>query len=191
MKTKSTYLVAVLLVSAFVAFGNDEPKKAGLAVLHGKGSEVFKVIYKNETAGKVKVNVYNDRAEVVYTEQLTNTAGFILPLNFSKLGFGAYTVELIDASGKQIEKIVYEPTKVENIRIAKLGNADGKFLVSVMNAKNDKVTVRIFDNYNNLLHDEVKSVSGDFAQVYTVKNLTGACTFEVTDNSGHVKTVQF
>ena len=191
MKTKSINLLAVLLMSAVVAFGNDEPKKAGFAVLHGKGSEVFKVIYKNETTGKVKVNVYNAKAEVVHSELLNNTSGFILPLNFGKIGFGEYTVELIDANGKQVEKFVYEPTPIENIRIAKLGNAEGKFLVSVVNAKSEKVTVRIFDNYNNLLHNEVKSVSGDFAQVYTVKNLNGACTFVVTDNAGRVKTVQF
>jgi len=60
-----------------------------------------------------------------------------------------------------------------------------------MSPKNEKVTVKIFDSYNNLLHNEVKSVNGDFAQVYMVKNLTGACTFEVSDDTGRVKTVQF
>ena len=64
-------------------------------------------------------------------------------------------------------------------------------MVSVRSAKNEKVTVRIFDGYNNLLHNEVKSVNGDFAQVYNVKNLTGTCTFEVSDDAGRVKTVQF
>ncbi len=192
MKTKSIYLVAVLLLSGVATFGNDEPKKAGVAVLHGKGTEVFKVIYQNETTSKVKVNIYNAKSELVYSESMGNTDGFILPLNFSKMSFGEYTVELTDANGKQVEKIVYQPaTPVENIRIAKLSSGEGKFIVSVVNANSEKVTVRIFDNANNLLHNEVKSVSGDFAQVYTVKNLSGACTFEVSDNEGRVKTVKF
>ncbi|WP_276369651.1 hypothetical protein [Chryseolinea sp. H1M3-3] len=191
MKTKSIYLVAVLLLSAVATFGNDEPKKAGVAVLHGKGTEVFKVIYQNETTGKVKINVYNVKSELVYSESINNTDGFILPLNFSQMSFGEYTVELTDANGKQVEKIVYQPAApVENIRIAKL-SSEGKFIVSVVKTSGEKVTVRIFDNANNLLHNEVKSVSGDFAQVYTVKNLSGACTFEVTDNEGRVKTVKF
>ncbi len=192
MKTKSIYLAVFLLMSAVATFGNDEPKKAGVAVLPVKGADVFKVIYKNETTSKVRVKLYNANAEIIFAEAFENTDGFILPLNFSKLNYGAYKLELIDDSGRRVENIVYEARKsVDNIRVAKLANAEGKFLVSVMSAKNETVTVKIFDNYNNLLHNEVKNVSGDFAQVYNVKNLTGACTFEISDNAGRVKTVQF
>lgn len=192
MKTKSIYLVAFLLMSVVATFGNDEPKKSGLAVLPVKGSEVFKVIYTNEIANKVKVNLYNANSQIVFSESINNTDGFILPLNFSRLNFGEYKLELIDANGKRVESIVYQQAKsIDNIRISKIYNAEGKFLVAVANPKNEKVTVKIFDNFNNLLHTEVRSVSGDFAQVYNVKNLTGTCTFEVSDNSGRVKTVHF
>lgn len=192
MKTNSIYLVALFVMSAVATFGNDEPKKASVAVVAARGADVFKLIYKNETSNKVKVNVYNDKSEVIFTESIYNTEGFILPLNFSKVGFGEYTVELIDANGKSVEKIVYQSNvKVDNIRIAKLPSAQGKFLLSVMNAKSDEVTVKIFDNYNNLLHNEVKAIDGNFAQVYSIENLKGACTFEISDKAGRVKTVQF
>jgi hypothetical protein len=193
MKTKAIYLAAFLLMTVVATFGSDEPKKAGVAVIPVKGAEVFKVIYKSETPGRVKVFLYGANSEIVYAGSFNNTEGFILPLNFSKLSFGEYRLELIDGNGKSTEKIVYEPARsvVGNIRIARLASEQGKFLVTVCNAKNEKVTVRIFDGYNNLLHNEVKSVTGDFAQVYNVKNLTGACTFEVSDNVGTVKTVQF
>jgi hypothetical protein len=192
MKTKSIYLAAFLLMSAVATFGNDDPKKGGVAVLPVKGADVFKVIYKNETTGKVKVKLYNANAEIIFAEAFDNTDGFILPLNFSKLSYGEYKLELTDDSGKRIENIVYQKAKsVDNIRVAKLVSENGKFLVTVTSAKNETVTVKIFDNFNNLLHNEVKSVNGDFAQVYNVKNLTGACTFEVSDNAGRVKTIQF
>ena len=192
MKTKSIYLAVVLLMSAVATFGSDEPKRAGVAVLPVKGAEVFKVIYKNESASKVKVKLYNANAEMIFAEAFENSVGFILPLNFSKLAYGQYKLEVIDDSGKHVENIVYQrPKSVDNIRVSKLSNSEGKFLVAVMNAKNETVTVKIFDNFYNLLHSEVKSVSGDFAQVYNVKNITGACTFEVSDNAGRVKTVQF
>jgi hypothetical protein len=191
MKTKSIFLAA-FLVTAVAAFGSDEPKKAGVAIVPIKGTEVFKVIYKSENAGKVRVNVYDADNDVVYTERFNNTNGFILPLNFSKLGFGEYTVELIDGSGKQIQRIVSLPAVViGNIRVAKLDAAQDKFLVAVSGSGNEKITVRIFDGHNNLLHNEVKSIVGDFAQVYTVKNLRGALTFEVSDNNGFLKTVKF
>lgn len=192
MKTRSIYLAAFLLMSVVATFGGDEPKKAGVAILPVKGDEIFKVIYKSETAGKVKLNLYNEKSEIIYSEAFGSTQGFILPLNFSKLSFGEYKIEVIDASGTAFEKIVYQPAKqLDNIRVSKLTSAEGKFLVAVSNPANEKVTVRIFDNFNNLLYNEVKSVSGDFAQVFMVKNLNGACTFEVSDNTGRVKTVRF
>src|SRR5688572_4274095 len=191
MKTNSIYLVALFVMSAVATFGNDEPKKAGVAVVSAKGADVFKLIYKNETASKVKVNIYNAKSEVIFSESIYNTDGFILPLNFSKVGFGDYTLELIDINGKTVEKIVYQAeAKVDNIRVAKLPSTEGKFLLSVMSAKSDEVTVKIFDNFNNLLHNEVKSISGNFAQVYTIENLKGACTFEISDKEGRVKTVR-
>lgn len=192
MKTKSIVLAAFLLMTAVATFGSDEPKKAGVAVVPMKGAELVKVIYKSETAAKVRVKVYNADKGVIYSEGFSDTKGFILPLNLSKVGYGEYTFEITDATGTRTEKLVYEPAKsINNIRIAKLDAGVGKFLVAVTSPKQETITVRIFDNFNNVLHNEVKSVSGNFAQVYTVKNLTGACTFEVSDNAGFVKTVQF
>ncbi|HEX6224263.1 MAG TPA: hypothetical protein VFZ52_07630 [Chryseolinea sp.] len=192
MKTKSIYLAAFFLMSAVATFGNSNPTTSGLAVLSAKGKDVFRVIYKSETANDVKVKLYNSSNEIIHSASINGTSGFILPLNLSKLNFGEYRVELTDASGKRVEKIVYQNVKSsDNIRVSRLTSEAGKFMVSVLSAKNEKVTVRIFDSYNNLLHNEVKSVNGDFAQVYNLKNLTGACTFEISDDAGRVKTVQF
>ena len=192
MKMKSIFLAAFVLMTAVATFGSDEPKKAGVAVVPMNGAEVVKVIYKSETAGKVQVKVYHAQNGIIYSEGFNNTNGFILPLNLSKVGYGEYTFEVSDASGKRIEKLVYERAKsTNNVRISKLDAGEGKFLVAVTSPKNETITVRIFDNFNNLLHNEVKTVNGGFAQVYTVKNLTGTCTFEVSDNTGLVKTVQF
>jgi len=191
MRTKSIYLVAFLLMGAVATFGNGDPT-SGVAVLSAKGTDVFRVVYKTETANDVKVKLFNANDEMIHSASINNTKGFILPLNLAKLTFGEYRVELTDANGKHVERIVYENVKaVDNIRVARLATDEGKFMVSVMSAKNETVTVKIFDSYNNLLHNEVKSVNGDFAQVYNLKNLTGACTFEVSDDAGRVKTVQF
>ncbi len=191
MRTKSIYLVAFLLMGAVATFGKDDPT-FGMAVLSAKGKDVFRVVYKTETANNVKVKLYNANGDIIHSASVNDTKGFILPLNLAKLNFGEYRVELTDANGKHIERIVYENVKaVDNIRVARITTAEDKFMVSVMSAKSETVTVKIFDSYYNLLHTEVKNVSGDFAQVYTVKNLTGACTFEVSDEAGRVKTVQF
>ena len=195
MKTKSIYLAALFVMGVVVTtLGSDEPRKAGLVVVPMKGSETFKVIYKSENTNKVKLNIYNLNSQLIFSEVINESNGFILPLNFKGVAFGEYTLEVIDALGKKIERISYQPSAVSvanNIRIAKISSNENKFLVSVVNPGTEKITVKIFDTYNNLVHNEIMSVEGNFAQVYSVKNLGGACKFEVSDATGNVKTAQF
>jgi hypothetical protein len=192
MKTKSLYLAALIVISAAVAaVGKDEPRTAGVAIVPVKGSEVFKLIYKSESASKVKLNIYNAASKMIFTETLSNAEGFIRPLNFSGLPFGEYTVEVIDAAGKKTEKINFQPAKATSaIHVSKLANEEGKFLLAVSKTAGSEVSVKIYDEANNLVHSESRTVSGDFAQLYTIK-ASGSYTFEVSDNAGNTKTVRF
>lgn len=189
MKTKSLFIAAFVVMSAVVsAVGKDEPSKAGLAVVPVKGTEIFKVIYKSETAGKVRINLYNASNEVVFTESLSG--GFIRPLNFKGLTPGSYTLEIVDANGKRTEKITYAPSK-STYRIAKLAKEEGKFLLSVANPSSSVLSVKIFNANGELIHSEVnKEVQVDFAKVYKVTNVTGV-TFEVSDANGKVEIARF
>jgi hypothetical protein len=196
MKTRSLFIAALVIVSATVAaLGKEEPNNKGLAVVPVKGSEVFKVIYKSENSGKVKLNIYNTGSQVVFTETFFGTDGFICPLNFKGLEAGEYTIELIDANGKKTEKVNFtratESSASKNVHISKIANESGKFLVAVSSTGSEKINVKIYDAANNLVHSEDKKIEGNFAQLYTVKNVNGALTFEVTDNAGNTKTVRF
>lgn len=190
MKTKSLYVAALMtLAAAVTAVGKDEPA-LGLAVVPVKGSEVFRVIYKSENPSKVKLSVYNAASEVVFTENMGSVGGFIRPLNFSGLAFGEYTIELTDASGKKTEKVSYGPAKVAtNVHVAKLAQAD-KFLLSVTNNGKETITVKIFDNANNLVHSSSKVVTGEYAQLFSTKDIQGV-TFEISNSAGTLKTLRF
>jgi hypothetical protein len=192
MKTNSLYIAAfIVLASVVSAVGKDEPRNAGLAVVPVKGSEVFKVIYKAESATKVKLNVYNSASQVVFSETVNSNGGFIRPLNFSGLTFGEYTIELTDASGKKSEKVNYQPVKPESkAHVSKLSES-GKYLLSVAQNHGEAVTVRIFDQANNLIFTETRSEAGDFAKIYSFKNVVGSVTFEVSNSAGRIKTATF
>jgi hypothetical protein len=192
MKTKSLFIAALVMISASVtALGKDEPRNTGLAVVSVKGSEIFKIIYRSENAGKVKLTIYDAKSKLIFTETLNGTDGFILPLNFSQLLAGEYTVELIDGSGKRVEKINYKPSRSEvQAHIARLPKEDGKFLVSVVNAHNDMIQVKIYDERGNLLHAETRQVENEFAQVYAVQNVNGV-TIEVSDATRSIKNERF
>lgn len=191
MKTKSLFIAALVLISAVVsAVGKDAPtSKAGLAIVPVKGSEVFKIIYKSESAGRVKVNLYNAANEVVFTETIASLNGFILPLNFRGLSFGEYTVELIDASGKHIDKVKYSASS-SVIRVSKLVADGNKFLLAVANSEGSKLDIKIFNSSNELIHSETKDIVGDFAMVYNVINSKGI-TFEISDNAGNSQVIKY
>ncbi|HEX6893521.1 MAG TPA: T9SS type A sorting domain-containing protein [Chryseolinea sp.] len=189
MKTKSLYFAALFVIGAAVAaVGKEEPNSTGMAVVAVKGSEVVKVIYKSETAGKVKLSVYDAASKIVFTETRMSNEGFILPLNFSGLQSGQYTVQLVDANGTKSEKINYQPSAfTKNVHVAKVA-AEGKFVLSVVKG-NSTVGVKIYDLNNNLVHESSKEVSGDYAQLFSIKNFAGA-TFEIT-NGGETSTFRF
>lgn len=189
MKTKSLFIAAFVVMSAVVsAVGKDEPSKAGLAIVPVKGTEVFKVIYKSETTGKVRINLYNSSNDVVFSETLSG--GFIRPLNFKGLAPGAYTIEIIDANGKRTEKITYAPVK-STYRVAKLAKEEGKYLLSVASPTANVLTVKIFNKDGVLIHSEVNSdVQVDFAKIYKVADASGL-TFEVSDENGKVEVARF
>lgn len=193
MKTKSFFAAALIVMAgAVTAVGKDEPRNAGLAVVPVKGSEVFRVIYKNESASKVKLNVYNASSQVIFSETVNSSGGFIRPLNFSGLQFGEYTIELTDASGKKSEKINYQPVvSPSHVHVSKLEEANGKYLLSVAQHNGDPITVRIFDAESRLLFSDTRTDAGDFAKLYNVKNVDGAVTFEVSNSAGRIKTITF
>ncbi len=192
MKTQVMCIAAFMVIVASVAaVGKDEPR-AGMAVVPVKGSEVFKVIYRGESASKVKLNVLNASSDIVFTETFNNMDGFIRPLNFSGLQFGEYTIEVTDAQGTRVERINYQPMKAERaVHVSKLVKDEGSFLLSVAKNSGQSITVKIFDNYSNLLYEGSRSDAGDFAQLFTLKDVDGGVTFEISDNAGHISTVRF
>jgi len=184
MKTKSVFFAALLVaIAAVSATGKNEPATTGMAVVATKGSEVIKIIYRGENSGKVKIAIYNAANELVFSETRNSVDGFILPLNFSNLQSGDYTIELTDATGTKAEKITYQPIATpSSIHVSKLN--DGKFLLSIAGTSNEDITVKIYDGYNNLVHYSSKNVSGDLAELYSVKDYRGACTFEISNGTG-------
>lgn len=192
MKTKSLFLTALVLMSAVAFAGKDDPRNTGMAVVPVKGSEIFKLVYKGQSAGKVKLNIYDSQSQRILSHNFNGLDGFICPLNFTSMKPGEYTIEVVDAAGKQVEKVVYtKANKLKYVHISKINNADGKYLLSVSNKSAGAINVKIFDAKKNLIFTETKDINGDFAQVYKLSNLSDAYTFEVSDDTGNVKTVQF
>ena len=189
MKANYFLTVFIVLVGA-VTFANGQGT-SHLVVVNQKNSGTFKVIYEGEKVGNVKMTILNSKKQVFFKETTQNVDGFIRPVNFTGMEPGEYSIEIADASGKQIQNIVYSnETSVKSVQVSKI-KEEGKYLLAVANSGPEQINVRIFDGANNLVHNEDLTINGDFGLVYNLKDVAGVPTFEVTDKTGNIRTIKY
>jgi hypothetical protein len=187
MKKMKSLLIALMVAGSVAALaGNGEPR---MTVVPFQGTDVYKVIYKGNEVSKVRLNIRNAHGGVLHSETITGMDGFIRPLNLKSLSSGAYTIELIDGNDRFVEQIILNRNQDQKaIHVSRIVDQPGKFLLAVVNARDESIRIRIYDNRSRLVHDEERVVSGDFAQVYNVHhNAPGRYSFEVVDAKGKSK----
>lgn len=189
-------LSLVLFSTVMFANGIDDEKKSsasasGAAVIKN-GESTFRVIYKSEKEADVRVSIFNDKDQLVYSEKVNNTDGFTRPYNFESLGEGDYTISIEDGSKKTTEKVTYRTPKVtKTLNVVKLTSQEGKYLVLAAGQGNELITVSIYDGQHNLIHKSFETTKGNFSKLYNVKSFKGHVTFEISNENGEVKTVAY
>jgi hypothetical protein len=191
MKKFNLLFVGVLFCTLAFANGTVEPNESAstAAVINSDGSSVFKLFYKGEQKGLVKVSIMDDHSKIVFSESIKSKNGFMRPYNFSELGAGSYTILIEDAQGIQRQKVTYAAGKIEkHISVVKL-NEEGKYLVSVKSKSSDRIIVNVYDQFNELIHSHDKMVKNDFAEVLNLKNIN-QFTIEISDSNGVLKSLK-
>lgn len=191
MKTFSLFLAGVLFSTVVFANGIDEPGEsaASVAVTNPAGGSLFKLFYKAEESGTVKVSIFNTKKKLVFTETLRHVSGFLRPYNFDGLAAGDYSIQIEDNSGKRVEEITYGLDRVEKlVSLIKLAD-EGKYLISVKTKSTDKVNINVYNEFDQLIHSQVKRVEDNFAEVLNLKNIN-KFTIEVSDNQGLLKSIK-
>jgi hypothetical protein len=189
---KKFLLTAWVALSGAIAFaGVDEPTKTSNAAIIKKGESKFALIYQAAETATVRVSIRNDRGELLFSETLRKVDGFIRPYDFSSLPKGNYSITIEGNGTKQVEKISYQTGVVENqIFLTRLAG-ENRFLLSAKSNDNEEVTVRILNEQQQVLHQEKRLATGDFAQVYRIEKLVGAVTFEVTRGNGKTESISY
>ncbi|MBL7878188.1 MAG: hypothetical protein JNL53_21150 [Cyclobacteriaceae bacterium] len=183
MKTKSILFALVMSIVSVAALAAD-PVGPKVVVINQKESGIYKVIYAGEKAGRVTLKIYDQKGSVLFSESLSNVDGFIRPVNFKAMAAGEYTIEVTDASGKQVQKVNYAlENQINSVHVAKISGED-KYLLAVANNNSEEINVRIFDGNNNLVHNENLVVNGNLGLVYNLKNVNGTPTFQITNEMG-------
>ena len=197
MKKIIVLTLNVLCCTLVFANGTDDPSTmiSSVALLNSKGSNIVKVLYKAPRVGKVRISIIDERHEMIFSETLRKVNGFMRPYNFDGLPDGAYTIQIDDEYGKQVEKLNYHFGTIDNsastgklIRLAKLPGTD-KYVLTGRTQKEDEIQVRVYDDANKLVFEENRKVSGEFGKIYNLEGLSGPFTIEVADSKGLLQTL--
>jgi hypothetical protein len=188
MKAKLVLAMAISLMgSAAFAQESASPK---FVVVSQNNPGVFKVVYDNPGASKAKMNIYRSNGERIFSE-LLNVEGFIRSVNFKGMYEGAYTIEVVDNTGKYVETVTYASAPSANVHVARLDKQSNKYLLSVENEKSTEISVRILDGDYNVVHTQSLAVNGSVGLVYNLASVQGTPTFEVADASGTFRTIKY
>jgi hypothetical protein len=173
------------------ARGIDGPVKgSSVAITNNIGSTLYKVYYKSERLGNVKVSILDEKGYTLFDETMNKVDGFLRPYNFVGLPEGQYTVKVEDENGKVVEKVNYKSGRVEKlIHVQKLAGEE-KYMLSISSPIPEDVFIYIFDEKDNLIHNEIQSIKGEFAQIYNLKGIK-SFTIEVSDKLGVVKKITY
>ena len=195
MKTKTSFLFAVALMVAGSVFANDSSTQ--MVVVNGTDASIIKVIYKSETSENVRMKIYNEAGNVVYAHTIKVVNGFMLPINLARLAFGEYTIEIAGKSGVQSKKIKYgvevaqarANSVLKTVHVSKVADQN-KYIMSIINEGSQWINVKIFDGSDTLIHSESRMIKGNNGLVYTLEQIVGIPTFEVTDKTGVTQVIK-
>lgn len=195
MKTKTSFLFAVALMVAGSVFANDSSTQ--MVVVNGTDANIIKVIYKSETSENVRMKIYNEAGNVVYAHTIKVVNGFMLPINLARLAFGEYTIEIAGKSGVQSKKIKYgvevaqarANSVLKTVHVSKVADQN-KYIMSIINEGSQWINVKIFDGSDTLIHSESRMIKGNNGLVYTLEQIVGIPTFEVTDKTGVTQVIK-
>jgi|GEM_PF-6116013 len=182
-------LTAALLVTFGAFAGNKPTSAAGVAVV--SNGTTLKLYYKAASESNVKISIFNEEGQIVFTERLKNIDGFVRPYNLASAPSGEYTIEVTDDFSTHSEKVsIGKQHKPEIASLLRVSSEEGKYLLAIPSKEAKDISIRIFAD-DKVIYDEVMEISSDFARIYNLKKVKGEVTFEIKDQKGNAKVVNY
>ena len=189
--------VAVLMMTAgySVAAGVIEKEKPAssssrVEVVEIAQSAVYKLSYSSEALGTVKVNIYDSKGELMYTDLIKSVKAFQKMYDFSQLGSGNYKIEVAGAEGKIEQTIQIAAVKESLIASVATLDTKGKYELHVQNKVMKPVIVSIYDTSDNLIYEDRIDVDHNFSRVYDfTRNFAKAASFVVYSDDAVIRQV--
>jgi hypothetical protein len=189
MKKIFLMLTAALVVTFSAMASNKPGAESGVAVVNN--GTTLKLYYKGLAEANVKVWILNENGDIVFSEMLKKTDGFVRPYNIASIPAGEYTIEVSDHTTNYSAKVIIgKEHKRELANLFRVRGEDGKYLLTVPTQEAKDINVRILAD-DAVIYDEVVAISSNFARIYNLKKIKGALTFEIKDGKGNTTVVSY
>ncbi len=153
MKLHIKFLAVLLTVfsATTIIAKTDSTSAAFVKVVAEQTDKVYRVVYNSPLKEDVTIEIYNNDKEVVHTEKVSGTTGFIKRFNLQYLSLGAYEIVVKTPDYQFAEDIDLGGLKKYNVKLKSTGKN-----VSLMGSHPDgkDFHVYIYDQYNELLYSE-------------------------------------
>ena len=177
-------VLMIVLIAGSAVFAKEKPEANATVTRNGSKYNVF---YKRNEQADVKITIYDSSGKLIFQERLNKVNGFLRPYDFSNLAEGCYAIEINDGSSVVRKSVTYQhETHPLLSKLAPVAGTKNKYLLTVSNKEKQTLTVRIYDDQNDLQYSEETEVDGDFGKVYTLNRFNGNVWFEVVDSKGNM-----
>jgi hypothetical protein len=170
---KVIFQVAVLMMTTgyVMAKGAIEKEKPATStskveVVATAKKAVYKLNYSSEVVGVVKVNIYDAKGDLMYTDIVKGVKAFQKSYDFNGLEAGNYSVEVTNAEGR-VQQTVQIVADAQGLA-ASVSSLDekGKYQLQVLRKQMKPVVVNIYDANDNLIFEDLIDVTHNFSRVY-------------------------
>lgn len=176
----------LLSIAAFclLAFGaNAQAPSVSIMRAGDVSKSIFLVKYLGDKVADITLTVKDVGDNIVLAKSIKGAKDFSVPLNFSSVDEGTYTILIDNGSGKLSKTLEYTYEKAPTYsHVVSLG--DQRYLFTTSHATPEKISIRIYNSDESLIYENEVEVKGDYAMLFHLKDMTGLPTFEVTEKSG-------
>lgn len=184
MKAKLALLVllTVLSTAVFATEGEKKATRSSNIEVVKKDETVFNLIYKGSPS-LVSVTIVNEVGNKVFAEKINKLEGFSRPYNFEELPYGTYTFIVEDEFGSMNDQVSYTKSRPSSkpvlIKCAATSLKEDGYILTIVNDRPKRATVRIFDANRKLLYEKQEVIKGNFSKLYTFSRIDKAFNIEV------------
>jgi hypothetical protein len=176
-------LLSIALVLGIVSLSiakNEEPREAPVSVkLTEDGKALFR--YKSAPQSPITVKIYDAEQRVIKSQKLEKSNSFAKYYDFSTLGPGKYTVEVLE-KGMAAKKIpvMYEGERnIEPVAFSDLKRMEGNKVKMIFNSLlPTDITVYAFEDGKLIHQEKITSVSG-VERMYKLKGVSPRAEIEL------------